>query len=474
MPAMRWERQNLRCVVVVFLVGLAARLLPALLTIDLGIALDDMFQYDALAESIRLGQGFTWYGGIQTAARAPLYPLFLAVVYTLLGHSFAAARIVQALVGSLLPLVIYGVGRRMINDRVGLIAAWAVALYPMFLLYPLGLATENLFFLLVLLAVLLLIKAAETSSRLYYLLSGVVLGLTILTRSVISGFLVLLLPWLWFYADRKREAIRNWILILLPVIALTIPWSIRNSLLYGEFVFVESSMGFNFYLGYHPEGSGTFDSDIAVEFLQRLGAFDAPDLGTEKATNDKGMREGLRFIRDDPARAVWLMLSKLSHFLRLDKRVLLYFYSNDFLGELPPLILALIFLVICLPWVAVLLLSVPGMVLGGLTRDKVLVYLLFVYLAGIHMLIMAEPRFHLVMVPLLAVFAAQGVISLPRVASDSNSADQRLRRETRWRVALSLLIVAVLLMNWTYELGTDMDKLRLLFSPGGNLARFTY
>jgi hypothetical protein len=75
---------------------------------------------------------------------------------------------------------------------------------------------------------------------------------------------------------------------------------------------------------------------------------------------------------------------------------------------------------------------------------------------------------------LLAVFAAQGVISLPRVASDSNSADQRLRRETRWRVALSLLIVAVLLMNWAYELGTDMDKLRFLFSPGGNLARFTY
>jgi 4-amino-4-deoxy-L-arabinose transferase-like glycosyltransferase len=474
LPAMRWERQNLRRVVVVFLVALAARLLPALLTIDLGIALDDMFQYDALAESIRLGQGFTWYGGIPTAARAPLYPLFLAGIYTLLGHSFAAARIVQAFAGSLLPLVIYDVGRRLVNDRVGLTAAWAVALYPMFLLYPLGLATENLFFVFVSLAVLLLIKAAETSSRWCYVLSGVVLGLTILTRSVISGFLVLLLPWLWYYADRKREAMRNWILVLLPVIALTIPWSVRNSLLYGELVFVESSMGFNLYLGYHPEGSGTFDSDIAVDFLERLGAFDAPDLGTEKATNEEGMREGLRFIREDPGRALWLLLSKLSHFLRLDKRVLLYFYSNNFMGELPPLILALVFLVICLPWVVLLLLSVPGMVLGELTRDKALVYLLFAYLTGVHVLIMAEPRFHLVMVPLLAVFAAQGAISLSQVSSDFNSADRRLRRETRWRMALSLLIVALLLMNWAHELGTDADKLRLLFAPGGNLARFTY
>jgi 4-amino-4-deoxy-L-arabinose transferase-like glycosyltransferase len=471
---MGWERQIRRSLVVVFLVALAARLLPILLTLNLGLALDDMFQYDALAESIRLGQGFTWYGGIPTAARAPLYPLFLAVVYALLGHSLTAARIVQALVGSLSPLVVYGVGRRLVNDSAGLKAAWVVALYPMFLLYPLGLATENLFFLLVPLAVLLLIKAAETSSRWYYLLSGVVLGLTILTRSVISGLVVLLLPWLWWYADRKREAITNWLLILLPVLALTIPWSIRNSLLYHEFVFVESSMGFNFYLGYHPEGTGTFDSDIAVEFLERLGAFDNPDLETEKATNDKGMREGMRFIREDPARAVWLLLSKLSHFLRLDKRVLLYFYSNNFLGELPPPVLALIFLVICLPWVVLLLLSVPGMVLRGLTRDKVLIYLLFAYLMGIHALIMAEPRFHLAMVPFLAIFAVEGVSSLSGVVSDLNSTDQGLRRETRWRVALSLLIVAALLLNWVYELGTDLEKLRLLFSPGGNLARFTY
>ncbi len=471
---MGWERQFRRSLVVVFLVALAARLLPILLTLNLGIALDDMFQYDALAESIRLGQGFTWYGGIPTAARAPLYPLFLAVIYALVGHSFAAARIVQAFVGSLSPLVVYGVGRRLVNDRTGLKAAWVVAVYPMFLLYPLGLATENLFFLLVPLVVLLLIKAAETSSRRYYLLSGVVLGLTILTRSVISGFLVLLLPWLWHYADRKREAIKDWMLILLPLLALTVPWSIRNSLLYHEFVFVESSMGFNFYLGYHPEGTGTFDSDIAVDFLERLGAFDNPNLETEKATNDEGMREGKRFIREDPARAVWLLLSKLSHFLRLDKRVLLYFYSNNFLGELPPPVLTLVFLVVCLPWVLLSLLSVPGMVLRGQTRDKTLVYLLFVYLMGIHALIMAEPRFHLVMVPLLAVFAVEGVGSLSGVASDFNSADQGLRRETRWRVALSLLIVAALLLNWAYELGTDLDKLRLLFSPGGNLARFTY
>ena len=458
----------------VFLVALALRLFPVLLTVDLGIALDDMFQYDALAESIRLGQGFTWYGGIPTAARAPLYPLFLALIYTLFGHSFAAARIAQALAGSLLPLVTYIVGERLFDERAGLVASWVVAVYPMFLLFPLGLATENLFFLLVPLVVFSLMKAVETSRRSYYVLSGVIMGLTILTRSVISGLLLLILPWLWYYTARKREAIKNWVLILLPVMAFTLPWAIRNTLLYRELTFVESSLGFNLYLGYHPDGSGTFDSDLAVDFLEQIGAFDTPDLETEIAADNMGMERGLSFIREDPLRAGWLLLSKLSHFLRLDKRVLLYFYSNNFLGELPPLILAMIFMVICLPWVVVLLLSVPAMVLSDLTRDRALVYLLFGYLTGIHVLIMAEPRFHLALLPLLAVFAAQGRTALSSAREHLHSTDEGLGRSTRWRLSLVLLVIGLLLANWAYELNVDLDKLRLLFSPGGNLARFTY
>jgi len=472
--AMKHQAYKWRSEGVLFLIALVARLIPVLLSLNLGIALDDMYQYDGLAESIRLGQGFTWYGGIATAARAPLYPLFLAVLYTLLGHHFAVARIAQAIVGAFVPVVVHSLGRKLFDPTVGVVAALIVALYPMFLLYPLGLATENLFFLLVPATVLCLCKAADGSHRGLFLLAGVLLGLTILTRSVISGFLVLLLPWLWWHSADKRGALKGWILVLVPVAVLTIPWSIRNTLLYDEFVFVESSMGFNFYLGYHPAGTGTFDSDIAVEFLEEIGAFDEPSLDTEKASHSLGMERGLGFITDDPARAAWLLLSKLSHLLRLDKRVLLYFYSNNFLGELPPLVLLLIFLVICTPWVVVLLLSVPGMVMSGLTRDRTLVYLLLVYLVGVHVLIMTEPRFHLVMVPFLALFAAQGVRALRSAGGNLRVCEAAVRRNARWGLVLTAALVALLLLNWAYELNVDQEKLRLLFSPGGNTARFTY
>lgn len=471
---MRREGHDLKLLAVIYVSALAARVIPVLFTLDTGIALDDMFQYDALAESIRWGRGYTWYGGIPTAARAPLYPLFLAVIYFLFGHSFFAARIAQAVLASFLPLIVYLLGRRLFDRRVAVGAAWVLVFYPLFMLYPLGLITENLFFLLVPLTVLCLFKAIDTSRNSYYALAGLLLGLCILTRSVISGLVLLILPWLWYCLSDIRAALKKWGLILLPVAALTVPWSIRNSLLYGQFVFVESSLGFNFYLGYHPSGTGTFDSPIAVDFLEEIGGFDSPGLETERLAHNLGMERGLRFIGERPLRALWLMGSKLSHFLRLDKRAVLYFYSNNFLGELPTLVLLVILLVICLPWVFVALLSVLGMSFAEVTRDKVLIYLLFFYYIGVHMLIMSEPRFHLALVPFLAIFAVQGGVTLPRLRGQLQTSDVAVRRAAGWRLAWCLLAMGLLVLNWAYEIHVDMDKLRVIFSAGGNTARFTY
>jgi 4-amino-4-deoxy-L-arabinose transferase-like glycosyltransferase len=466
--------RDVKSLAVVFVVALVLRLIPVSLTLDVGIALDDMFQYDALAESIRLGHGYTWYGGIPTAFRAPLYPLFLAVIYACFGHQLLAVRIIQSMVGASVPLVVYVLARRMFDDRVARIASWVMVFYPMCLLYPLGLVTENLFFLLVPLTVFYLIKAVDTSRMFYYLLAGLLLGLSILTRSVMSGFALVILPWLWCYVSNRKEAFKNWGLLLLCVGVLTIPWSIRNSLLHGQFVFVESSLGFNFYLGYHPEGTGTFDSSIAVDLMEGIGGFDEPGLDTERLVHNLGIERGMGFIQKDPARAAWLLVSKLSHLLRLDKRAALYFYSNNFLGELPALILFLVLLVLCLPWVVVVLLSVIGMSFGDIARDKVLIYLLFVYFIGVHMLIMAEPRFHLVLVPFLAMFAVQGARTLPKLKGQLQAKEVCVQRGARWRLIWCLLMMALLVLNWVYELNVDMEKLRLVLSPGGNMARFTY
>ncbi len=113
-----------------YLLALIARLAWVIVFRDLGLGLDDMFQYDMLGRSLAAGHGFRWYSppdlgrmaavlgidpatlnvppeGIETTFRAPLYPAFLAVVYFFSGleQRLLAARLAQAvLTATLAPL----------------------------------------------------------------------------------------------------------------------------------------------------------------------------------------------------------------------------------------------------------------------------------------------------------------------------------------------------------------------------------
>jgi hypothetical protein len=221
----------------IYLIALVARLIPVLLSRGLGIGLDDMFQYDMLARSLVSGNGYRWYAredvrplepyvefdfasvdydpvrGVPTSFRAPLYPAFLALVNSISGTGFGrffAARLIQViLLGAPLAPLTYLAARALLPvppagrpsreaqfDRPARLAAWLAAFYPMLLIYPMGLGTENLFFLLVLAAFLLLLRTIEQPSVPNYLCAGLALGLAALTRSVILPFAVLAVLWI--------------------------------------------------------------------------------------------------------------------------------------------------------------------------------------------------------------------------------------------------------------------------------------
>lgn len=283
----------------IYIVALILRLIPVLLSGGLGIGLDDMFQYDMLARSLAAGNGFRWYAlqdlnliapyvsfdlstvdydpvrGVPTSFRAPLYPSFLALIYFIVGSDasrFFAARLAQAvLLGAPLAPLTYLVSQRIFppppvgapqgcfakgpgvgSERAAKLAAWVIACYPMLLVYPLGLGTENPFFVLLLASFLFLLQSIErpTASRL--LLAGFFLGLTALTRSVILPFAIAAFCLLLSFHGKRT------ILSILAFVLVITPWIIRNTILHHKLTGIETSMGYNLYLGYHPKGNGSF------------------------------------------------------------------------------------------------------------------------------------------------------------------------------------------------------------------------
>ena len=483
----------------IFIVALILRLIPVLLARGLGIGLDDMFQYDMLARSLAAGNGFRWYAqedldqlaafvdfdlssvkeydprlGIPTSFRAPLYPTFLAIVYFFNGTDFSrffAARLAQAiLLGAPLAPLTYWVAQRLFplssfmkeergkrSEKAARISAWIVACYPMLLVYPLGLGTENPFFVLLLTSFLFLLKSSEQPVPVNFLLAGFFLGLTALTRSVILPFAGLAVLWAWFLLKRKRGA-----LLIALAFALTIlPWIIRNSLLHERLTGIETSMGYNLYLGYHPQGNGSFVFGPSLDLLTILDDAERDRFGTEKA---------IEFIRAQPERFIPLAINRLGFFFGLEKRVLMYFYSNNIIGYIPLPLLLTISGILLLPFVIISTSAALGLAFLRWRPEHILLILLFVGYILPHVLILSEDRFHLALVPYIAILAAQvwakGFAPLRARWQESQSG--------KWIVAFAMLAAVLLMTNWSFELFRDADKIAQIVGPNGNQSHFPY
>jgi hypothetical protein len=234
----------------------------------------------------------------------------------------------------------------------------------------------------------------------------------------------------------------------------------RNSLLHHRLVGVESALGYDLYVGYHPEGTGTF------QFPQSLDLMTMVDDGLR---DELGRAQAWEFIQADPARFPYLILRRAGYFFGLERRALTYFYSNNFFGHISNPLLMTMAVLFCLPFVIVSLSAVLGLVLTKWNNGTSLLLLIMGGYIVPHLLIIAEDRFHLALLPffaiLSAVFWSQGFHFVKK---------RWMTPAGRWMLAIASVTMLLLITNWTLELVRDADKLMLLFGPSGNQTYFPY
>jgi hypothetical protein len=341
------------------------------------------------------------------------------------------------------------------HEKAARIAAWIIACYPMLLMYPLGLGTENPFFILLLTSFFFLLASLEKPTILRLLLSGFFLALTTLTRSVILPF-ALAAFCLLLFLHRKQA-----ILAILAFFLTISPWIIRNSLLHQKLTGIETSMGYNLYLGYHPQGNGSFVFGPSLDLLTILDDAERDRIGTEKA---------IEFIKAQPERFIPLVINRLGFFFGLEKRVLMYFYGNNIIGYIPLPLLLTISAVLLLPFVIISTSAAFGLAYLRWKPEHILLTLLFASYILPHVFILSEDRFHLALVPYIAILAAQvwvhGFTPL-RVRWNES-------RTGKWIVSMAIFAAFLLVANWGFELVRDADKIAQLLGPNGNQSYFPY
>jgi len=184
----------------------------------------------AIAQNIAAGKGIG-IGGVPTAFRVPIYPIFLAGLT--LGHKvFWPIVIAQSAIGAGTVFCAALLARQTFEGekapRAATQAAAIAAVYPYYVIHDTALEETSLFTLFTLVAVMLLRQAVRSSHLATAGGAGLLLGIDVLTRATTAPF-VLLAPFWLFWQKRSRAALVCAFLLLLTVA----PWLWRNYVLVG-------------------------------------------------------------------------------------------------------------------------------------------------------------------------------------------------------------------------------------------------
>jgi len=273
----------------------------------------DEREYLSLARSLAAGHGFTYdeslrAGPVEPFARAPGYPVFLALVgggRTETSDVPLAVKIAQAIIGAGGVLFVGALSGRLAGSRGATAAAWIAACYPPLVAISARAFSEALYWPLGLAAAWLISSAAATSgSRAAWTaaVGGIVTGGCTLVRPAMIVFVALGAIWLLW-----RRWPRRAVMFLLGVALIVAPWTVRNYEREGRLVIVASEGGVTFWTGNHPLARGDGDLAANPDLKRASQALKAahPDL-SEAQMEPVYYREALEWIRAHPID--WLAL----------------------------------------------------------------------------------------------------------------------------------------------------------------------
>jgi len=318
----RWQRADTAWVVAIVLFALTLRLIyvgQLRSSPDFDHPAMDALYHDQWAQAIATGERF-----VEGAYfRAPLYPAFLGLIYTVCGHDYLAPRLAQAVLGALSCGLLYLVGRLVFARWVAGVAGLAAGSYWILIYLDGELLIPPLIVFLDLLLILCLLQAYRRPAAWLFALAGVLLGLSAIARPNILLFGPGIVAWLlWLHRRQLARGLFYSAITTAGCLLVVLPITVRNWIVGRDLVLIASQGGVNFYIGNNPESDGC-TAVVPGTPGDWWGGYYATIARAEQAAgrklkpsevSDYYYNEAFKFIREQPARFVGLMLLKVRLF----------------------------------------------------------------------------------------------------------------------------------------------------------------
>lgn len=303
-----WAQREYRLLVVIATVAFGLRLAWLLYakaeppTSWLGAG--DQYSYWYYGNEIAAGRGYVGYVTHVPTAYYPIgYPALLAALFFAVEHLHLPgdlmlwAGLMHVVFSTATVVPVFLIGRRVFNATVGMLAAVLLAVYPnaIYQVSTLQLETTFIFLSTAALAIIVLHDwSSGLPSRNRLLAFGFVLGLSVLVRPFSVWFVVgVFLAALAIRAGWRRAFITA-LVPTLVIVAMSIPWMIRNEIRMHAFVVTSTNTGDTLCLDRNMTAYGGF------RFADHDGCVD-PGL-PEVPRNAGNTRKAISFVVHHPAR----------------------------------------------------------------------------------------------------------------------------------------------------------------------------
>jgi tetratricopeptide (TPR) repeat protein len=300
-------------------------------------------------------------------------------------------------------VLVYYIGKKAFDARVGLVASLLACFYGMLILYDALLLRDGFLTFLYLLSILSLLLAQQRRRIRHYILAGFCFGLAVIGRPNVVPFLAPALAWIWLSArpaNPRRVAALVGSFLFGATLAIS-PVTLKNYLVGGELVLIEKQGGLIFYLGNCHDATGTL---TLTDSMLRI----APDfvhMSFEEVAKFDWTGMALAQIREDPLHFIRLLFKKLYLFwasYEIPNNVNYYLSRHSsFVLKLPLIPFWLIFPLFVTGVICSVRKWWPG--------PALIILFTLTYMASI-LLLFVVARYRLSIVPLLLVFAGYAII----------------------------------------------------------------
>jgi tetratricopeptide (TPR) repeat protein len=411
----------------------------------------DALYHDVWAQNIASGN---WVGG-EVFFRAPFYPYFLAVVFKIFGHDYVIPRLIQHLIGAFSCILVYFLAKKLFNRKVAIVSSFLAAAYGIFIYFEDELLLDSFLVFFDILLILSLLKAKDIPKFSRWLVCGMVLGLSAITRPNILFCIPFV--WLWIFlvfvkGKKLKETFAFCIIFLMGSALVIFPVTLRNYLVGKDFVLIASQGGINFLIGNNKDADGMsavyYKEDWQYRDFEHIAQKQMGRSLKPSEISSFYYKKGIKFLGEEPGKAFQLWIKKFYLFwnkFEVSNNQDIYFFKRY----------SWLFRILPIGFWLVGPLGLWGMLLSMTVRKEnadirksILLPIIFVfsYMFTVVMFFVTA-RFRLPVIPFLIIFSAYSLVwfgerllKLVRLCSPQAVRQTHHRGETRKMVLFLLLL----------------------------------